>query len=292
MNYRIINPIRILPSDKKTFPNENSFKYFFETTMVNRGGYYYFPQKMMVCPNNTLVLFQYDGKIRATGLLVDSAKKQIIDENGEKYGGYYRFDVQSLHYLLDPITADEMRMACRDFISFNQSKKKISLDYVDSILSLLAKKDNFYCCDLSLLIDDIDKEIKTSGLKGRDIEAYAKIRINQSVFRRLLFDRYQCCCLCGISDQSLLVASHIKPWSASNGEEKADVDNGLLLCPNHDKLFDVGYISFNDDGTIIISKSLSLNDMKRININKDIKVNLTEKNKAFLEYHRKHVLKK
>ena len=52
----------------------------------------------------------------------------------------------------------------------------------------------------------------------------------------------------------LLVASHIKPWSISDANEKLDIHNGLLMCPNHDKLFDRGYISFDDTGRILISE--------------------------------------
>lgn len=51
---------------------------------------------------------------------------------------------------------------------------------------------------------------------------------------------------CGVSDEHFLIDSHIKPWSQSNNQEWLDVNNGLLLCPNHDALFDKGiiYISF------------------------------------------------
>ena len=49
------------------------------------------------------------------------------------------------------------------------------------------------------------------------------------------------CCLCGVDDDALLVASHIKPWAKSDEHEKLDLDNGLLLCPNHDKLFDLAF---------------------------------------------------
>ena len=71
MGNRIIRSIRILPSDKATFETEMEFKAFIQRTMPERGGYYYFPNQMMNCPENTFVLFQYDGMIRATGVLVD-----------------------------------------------------------------------------------------------------------------------------------------------------------------------------------------------------------------------------
>ena len=50
--------------------------------MIKREGIYYFPNLMMNCPKNTLVLFQYEGKIQAVGVIVDSKKEKIINEQG------------------------------------------------------------------------------------------------------------------------------------------------------------------------------------------------------------------
>jgi predicted restriction endonuclease len=47
-----------------------------------------------------------------------------------------------------------------------------------------------------------------------------------------------------VMKEHFLIASHVKPWSESNHQERLDVNNGLLHCPNHDDLFDKGYISF------------------------------------------------
>ena len=63
-----------------------------------------------------------------------------------------------------------------------------------------------------------------------------------------------------VSDPKFLIASHIKPWACSESGEKLDIDNGLLLCPNHDALFDSGYISFDENGVIMISEHLKRDD--------------------------------
>ena len=63
--------------------------------MIKREGNYYFPNLMMNCPKNTLVLFQYEGKIQAVGVIVDSKKEKIINEQGVEYSGYYKFDIQT-----------------------------------------------------------------------------------------------------------------------------------------------------------------------------------------------------
>lgn len=131
----------------------------------------------------------------------------------------------------------------------------------------------------------IDSE--TSQLFGDVREAVVKTRINQSEFRKRLLNRYSKCCLCGVSNEEFLLSSHIKPWSKSNRSERLDVDNGLLLCPNHDRLFDQGYISFSDNGDILISDDLSQIDQTLMNVRRGMHIDLSEGNKSYLSYHRK-----
>lgn len=137
----------------------------------------------------------------------------------------------------------------------------------------------------------IDDSVDELHLKGEDREAVVRVRTNQSEFRDRLLKRYGKCCLCGVSDARFLVASHIKPWVDSEPEEKLDPDNGFLLCPNHDKLFDQGFISFEDDGTIKISSELTDIDKIFMNVNEKMKIELKGQNRKFLEYHRKHIFK-
>lgn len=98
------------------------------------------------------------------------------------------------------------------------------------------------------------------------------------------------CCQCAVKNQKFLIASHIKPWAKSEPKEKADIDNGFLMCPNHDRLFDKGYITFDDDGTIIISDKLAKDDMIFLNVDSKMHIEqLTKGNKEYLEFHRKKV---
>ena len=83
--------------------------------------------------------------------------------------------------------------------------------------------------------------------------AIIKTRVGQGAFRKKLLKRSSKCEICGFDFKELLIASHCRPWSKSSNSERLDVNNGLLLCPNHDALFDKGLIKFNDDGSIILS---------------------------------------
>lgn len=92
--------------------------------------------------------------------------------------------------------------------------------------------------------------------------------------------------------QNVLIASHIKPWRDCNGAgEKLDVMNGLLLIPNLDALFDKGFISFDDDGKIIISSQISEDNQKSLDLNKNmvLRKKPNEGHKIYLEYHRKNI---
>lgn len=140
-------------------------------------------------------------------------------------------------------------------------------------------------------INTIVEEINGLNLSGESKEAVIKVRVNQGVFRNRLLQRFNSCCLCGLSNQNLLIASHIKPWKVCEPEEKLDIDNGFLMCPNHDRLFDQGWITFDDDGKIIIADGLSENDRITLHIKNDMNISLTEKNKNYLKHHRKVVFK-
>lgn len=137
----------------------------------------------------------------------------------------------------------------------------------------------------------IEKEVEQLNIDEESKKAIINVRVNQGKFRDLLLKRYNNkCCLCAVKNQEFLITSHIKPWAKSEPKEKSDIDNGFLMCPNHDRLFDKGYITFDDDGTIIISKKLSKNNMMFLNVDSKMHIEqLTKGNKKYLEFHRKKV---
>lgn len=141
------------------------------------------------------------------------------------------------------------------------------------------------------VIESIEEDLESSGLVGEERIAVTKIRINQSVYRKGLLRRQKMCCLCGVSDDGLLIASHIKPWRVSDANEKVDFDNGLLLCPNHDRLFDLGYITFDNDGQIVISNDLSDKDRTFMNVNATMKIQMNGKSREYMVYHREIIFR-
>lgn len=142
------------------------------------------------------------------------------------------------------------------------------------------------------IIEEIESELESLQIEGKERFSYIKARVNQNVFRERLLKRYSNCCLCKVSNPDFLIASHIKPWAVSEVNEKLDCDNGLLLCPNHDALFDSGYISFKDDGTIMLSDDLKQIDAMFMNVDSSRRINLTIGNKKYMKYHRDKIFKK
>ncbi len=99
-------------------------------------------------------------------------------------------------------------------------------------------------------LEDID------DFTGETKRVITEQRIRQNFFRRAVLSSYrQRCCMSGLSDSRLLVASHIVPWSKDK-ENRLNPRNGLCLSALHDKAFDRGLIALNDDYRVILSKDL------------------------------------
>ena len=144
-------------------------------------------------------------------------------------------------------------------------------------------------------VDDFNKtEVENAiegytTLKETERSVLMKSRIGQGLFRKQLLEKYNnSCVITGINEKKLLIASHVKPWAACTNDERLSVENGLLLSPTFDKLFDCGLISFTELGKILISSQLSKDVVGKLNISAgdkfDLKISTALKHN--LEYHR------
>lgn len=146
--------------------------------------------------------------------------------------------------------------------------------------------------------DDIDVMILQDTLNnnpgaGTDIEKIVKTRVSQGAFRRLLLLEHHHCSLCNISTTSVLRASHIKGWAESSREERIDANNGLLLCANHDALFDRHLISFEPNtGNICISSSIDSEQRDALNISDTARITMSDRMKAYMQIHYKKFIEK
>lgn len=101
------------------------------------------------------------------------------------------------------------------------------------------------------------------------------------------------CALTGIEITEILRASHIKPWSESNHQERLDPHNGLLLVAHYDALFDRGFITFTNAGVIQISPRLSSRHQQQLGLHPSmcLRKPLKEEFHIFLDWHRKNIFK-
>jgi len=118
-------------------------------------------------------------------------------------------------------------------------------------------------------------------------------RIGQGKYRKALLDECPFCPITLVSDDRLLIASHIKPWVTSPDDEKTNPKNGFMFTPTYDFLFDRGFISFTDDKRMLVSPWLSKTTCSKLSIADDKRYSMlpTEGREYFLEYHRKNVFK-
>jgi putative restriction endonuclease len=134
------------------------------------------------------------------------------------------------------------------------------------------------------------RQTKTLPTTTRD--ALIKARIGQGLFRNNLATIEDRCRITGVTYQPHLYASHIKLWRESTNEERLDGENGLLLTPSIDHLFDRGFISFEDSGELMVSDVAHKESVQRMGIETERMVRVgrfSQGQKTFLAHHRRAV---
>lgn len=137
------------------------------------------------------------------------------------------------------------------------------------------------------LTEDIDAIVTDNTISDTQKARLVNTRIGQGRFREDLIKYWRGCAVTGYSATQFLVASHIKPWRSSSDEERLDKYNGILLLPNLDKVFDLGYITFEEEGSIRISKHLE--QPETLGLKPELTIRLSEPHQHFMTYHRTDV---
>lgn len=113
-------------------------------------------------------------------------------------------------------------------------------------------------------------------------------RVGQGVYRKKIIHRWEYqCAVTGFNNLDVLIASHILPWASSTNQERLDVNNGILLSPTYDALFDQHYISFENRGNIILSDAIEVAAFQKIGVKGSERIsNFNSSNFPYLEQHR------
>lgn len=175
-----------------------------------------------------------------------------------------------------------------------------------SILKLkntVTKKTEYYCqinVNESLLTSEEDLIIEEMGNDSAEISSKIRkqlidSRIGQGIYRKKLLEECPFCPFTFIDNESLLNASHIKPWKLSNNKEKTDPKNGFIFTPTYDRLFDLGFITFTNSKELQISNWISIKTRNQLGIKEGMTINdlpLCEERNKYLDYHRNNIFKK
>ena len=128
--------------------------------------------------------------------------------------------------------------------------------------------------------------------KKTAVDTITVARLGQQHFKKRLLLYWKTCAVTGCALVSLLRASHIKPWSASDSDERLDPFNGLLLVPNLDALFDTGLLTFDDEGKGVISSSVIESDYLALGLLTPLRLRkLNTAHVGYLEFHRTNIFK-
>jgi hypothetical protein len=142
--------------------------------------------------------------------------------------------------------------------------------------------------------DALEEAVRNdAGLDETTRKAVVEARRGQGRFRLNVEDIEQGCRVTRVTDRRLLRASHIKPWrSCTTSVERLDGNNGLLLSPNIDHLFDRGYISFRDDGRVLVSPHIEAAQIALLGVAMAPPLsvgNFSQSQATYLTFHRESV---
>lgn len=137
-------------------------------------------------------------------------------------------------------------------------------------VALLSGGDNSLTFNVvnEILEEAVERDIQNDpALEDAVRKSVVQARRGQGQFRKNVEALGASCRITGVSDPSLLIASHIKPWRlCTTAHERLDGMNGFLLTPDVDLLFDRGFIGFEDDGSVKVSTRVNRDDLGRLGL--------------------------
>jgi len=187
---------------------------------------------------------------------------------------YNNPDITELAQLLGR-TPGAVALKMQNLAHFDPKLRKRNVTAMAHGSKLDSKIFNEFCNDWNEL--SYQAQVLRAKLQGRDLtemmenvgdldsvpaglykEQLIKTRVGQHFFRMAVLNSYgNRCCVTGLKKPELLIASHIKPWNVSDERtERTNPSNGLCLNSLHDRAFDKGFITIDQQYRIVISERL------------------------------------
>lgn len=209
-----------------------------------------------------------------------AAMKTLFDEYEKKLNElesdrlYLKFtktyDNQNRYYIVLP-------RRCKKNMSYHDSwdyLRDICIPRVSRLLFI--KLNDEQSSDTSIYIKPLYSRFQPSS----------NARTGQGKYRTKVTQRYPECVVTKAREDYILVACHIKGYADCSPEQKYDPFNGLTMTPTIHRLFDLGYITFDEDGKLIFSEAFSDYDKEKFHLTDvDIRIDIAEETKPYLKWH-------
>lgn len=245
------------------------------------------------------IVYHYANFCNATTNDIHTAQLRFFIKSLEEIGSFSKKDLATLMTIdiasfgKDHANREDLKNQRKiyDVRGFMDRKKS----QISHLKNILGKID-----DLMVHKNMICFKTNAENLFGSDIPP-KKHRDSylQRIYKYELFDEscslYGCAkpkCMLENRSYPVLMASHIKPYKDCDEKDQFNVNNGLLLSRNIDSLFDLGYITFDDDGTIIPSQSLEQDVKEYLASFRLEKRFINPERMKYMKYHRQYVFEK
>jgi hypothetical protein len=130
---------------------------------------------------------------------------------------------------------------------------------------------------------------KDAAIPETTREQLVLARRGQGRFRQEVTRIETHCRVTGVNRPEHLIASHCKPWRDSDNAERLDGENGLLLTPSIDHLFDRGFISFENNGDLLVSRVAHEFSLRKMGVPVGVRFNagtFSDGQRRYLDFHR------
>ena len=298
-------------SQNQTYTHEVGGGYMWAPKTNKRGGNLTSYDNMTEINAGDLI-FSFAGKqIRAVGVALGPAytaqKPRVFEKAGEAWNDDgWKIDVVDESTLNPSLPSQHMSLLAP------------LLPVKNSPLRLDGQGNQVYLCEISELLanailaltstpvpdvpvltldqlafDEAEQEIITMTTITETVKAtLVQARRGQGLFRSRVQTIEKQCRVTGVKAEKFLIASHIKPWSKSETDERLDGNNGLFLSPHIDKLFDSGFVSFTQKGAMLVSPLMDPDVLAKWSIDSKMNVGKFNNDQAyFLEHHNQNTFR-
>ena len=300
-------------NQKQTWRHEISGEYLWSPKTAAGGRRSIFYDNMTLLEPGDIVLSYFDGALRYAGVVVSRAVSEPKPDFGFA-GNTWSDDgwsVEMRFAQLPIVVQPQEHLQLYDAVKPERygpmnNAGRVNQQYLFAIPSSLGEhylktgglssaivnEDAKFDPSVDLLLHEAETVLADTNLTATEKHVLARARIGQGFFKEEVRRLEPVCRITGVSEPRHLIASHMKPWSNSDNSERLDGNNGLLLSPHVDHLFDRGFITFERNGKVVASSQLNTDIVKRW------KLDLTETTRRFrssqipyLEFHQEHIFR-